>query len=64
MARQGHPILREAETSGQSHAAVCREHNISSQTVYRWKSEYGGTGLSEAQRLRELERESCWPTRC
>ena len=25
-------ILREAETGGQSHEAICREHNISSQT--------------------------------
>jgi hypothetical protein len=30
-------ILREAETGGQSHEAICREHNISSQTFYRWK---------------------------
>jgi putative transposase len=51
-------ILREAESSGQSHEAICREHNISSQTFYRWKSKYGGMGLPEVQRLRELEREN------
>ena len=27
-------ILREAETSGQSHEELCRQHNISSQTFY------------------------------
>ena len=51
-------ILRAAETGGQSHEEICRQHNISSQTFYRWKSKYGGMGLSEAQRLRELEREN------
>ena len=51
-------ILREAETRGQSHEEHCRQHNISSQTFYRWKSKYGGMGLTEAQRLRELEREN------
>jgi len=51
-------ILREADGSGQSHEEICRQHNISPQTFYRWKSKYGGMGLSEAQRLRELEREN------
>ena len=41
-------ILREAETGGQSHEELCRQHNISSQTFYRWKSKYGGMGISEA----------------
>jgi putative transposase len=51
-------ILREAETSVQSHEELCRQHNISSQTFYRWKSKYGGMGITEAQRLREMEREN------
>ena len=51
-------ILREAETSGLSHEEVCRQHNLSSQTFYRWKSKYGGMGITEAQRLRELERKN------
>ena len=51
-------ILREAETSGQSNEEVCRQHNISSQTFYRWKSKFGGMSLTEAQRLKELEREN------
>jgi len=38
--------------------AICRAHNISSQTYYRWKSKYGGMGFSKVQRLRELEREN------
>jgi len=27
---------------GKSIAAVCREYGVSEQTVYRWRSEYGG----------------------
>ena len=51
-------ILREAEASGRKTEEVCRMHNISAQTYYRWKSKYGGMDLKEAQRLRELEKEN------
>ena len=37
---------------------VCRFYNISAQTYYRWKKKYGGMGLKEARRLRELEKEN------
>lgn len=50
-------ILRQAE-KGQTPAQVCREHNISEQTFYRWKRKYGGMELSEARKLRQLEEES------
>ena len=51
-------ILREAEASGQSHEEICRQHNISSQTFYRWKKKYGAMELKDARRYRELEREN------
>lgn len=51
-------ILREAEASECSNEEICRQHNISPQTYYRWKSKYGGMDLKEAQRLRQLEREN------
>ena len=51
-------ILRAAEGSGQTTEEVCREHNISAQTYYRWKSKYGGMDVKEAQRLRDLEKEN------
>jgi putative transposase len=51
-------ILREAEASGERTEQVCRTHNISAQTYYRWKSKYGGMDLKEAQRLRDLEKEN------
>ena len=50
-------ILKEVE-SGTSVAEVCRKYAVSEQTVYRWRSKYGGLGTSELQRLRELEAEN------
>ena len=35
-------ILREAETSGQSHEELCRQPNISSQTFYRGCGSWSG----------------------
>ena len=39
-------------------ADVCRKHNCSEQSFYRWKVKFGGIDVSEAKRLRELEREN------
>jgi len=50
-------ILKEVET-GTGVAEVCRKYEIAEQTVYRWRSKYGGLGTSELQRLRELEAEN------
>ena len=44
-------ILKEAETAGNV-CAVCREHNITEQTFYRWRNKYGGMDVSEARKLR------------
>ena len=50
-------ILRKAD-EGKSILDVCREHNISEQTFHRWKREFGMMEVSQAKRLRELEREN------
>lgn len=50
-------MLREADT-GLRTEEICRKHNISAQSFYRWKSKYGGMDLKEAQRLRDLEKEN------
>jgi putative transposase len=50
-------ILREAD-AGAATDEVCRNHNISMQTFYRWRKKYGGMQLSEARKLKELEKEN------
>ncbi|MGH8113111.1 MAG: transposase [Rhodanobacteraceae bacterium] len=50
-------VLKEAE-AGVAVADVCRQHGISAATFYQWRSKYGGMGVSDMQRLRELEAEN------
>ena len=50
-------ILREGD-GGKSVVEVCREKNISEQTYYRWKRQFGMMEVNEARRLKELEREN------
>ena len=49
-------VLQEAE-AGMSAQDVCRKHNVSEQSFYRWQAKYAGMGVSADKRLRELERE-------
>ena len=44
--------------SGRTVKDVCREHGIAEGTYYRWKAKCGGLDVSEARRLKELEREN------
>ena len=48
-------VLRHVE-SGQKVKDVIREHGISEQTYYRWKSKFGGMSVSDAKRLKQLEK--------
>ncbi len=54
-------MLREAEiklAGGKKIGEVCRELAISEQSYYRWRKEYGGMQVSQAKKLKELEREN------
>ena len=50
-------IWKAAEVGGNIRAA-CREHNVTEQTFNCWRNKYGGMDVSEAKKLRELEREN------
>jgi putative transposase len=50
-------ILKAVE-AGRSVRDVCREHEVSDATYYKWKSKYGGMQASDIKRLRELEDEN------
>lgn len=49
--------LKQAET-GTPVAEVIRRMGISEQTFYRWKKLYGGLGVGELRRLKQLEDEN------
>ncbi|RDD63002.1 transposase [Ferruginivarius sediminum] len=51
-------ILKEAKAGEMPANAVCRKHDISEQTSYRWKSEFGGGEVSDAKRLKAIEEEN------
>ena len=53
--------LREVEVAlakGQPLVDVVRKLEISEQTYYRWRKEYGGLRVDQAKRLKELEKEN------
>ena len=39
-------------------ADVCRELQVSEQTYYRWRNQFGGMNADDAKRLKDLEREN------
>ena len=49
--------LKQAET-GTPVAEVLRRMGVSEQTFYRWKKLYGGLGVGELRRLKQLEDEN------
>jgi putative transposase len=50
-------ILKQAE-AGTPVPDICREHDISSATFYKWRSKYGGMDASLISRVKELEEEN------
>lgn len=54
-------LLRQAEVllgGGKGVEEVFRELGITGNTYYRWRKEYGGLGVDQARRLKELELEN------
>lgn len=50
-------ILREQE-AGVSTAEVCRKHDVSSATFYKWKAKFGGLEVSDARWPKGLKDEN------
>lgn len=49
--------LKQAE-GGTRVAEVCRKMGISEATFFNWKKKFGGMGVAELRRLRQLEDEN------
>jgi transposase-like protein len=43
---------------GKDVAEVCRELQVSEQTYYRWRNQFGGLKAGDAKRLKDLEKEN------
>ena len=53
--------LRQAEVmvgQGKSLHEVLRAIDVTANTYYRWRKEFGGMGMDQARRLKELEQEN------
>ena len=53
--------LRQIEVQtaqGKSLALACKEAELSEQSYYRWRKEYGGLQIDQARRMKDLEREN------
>ena len=53
--------LRQADvllSQGKRVGDICREIGVSDATYYKWRKAFGGMGVEQARRLKELEREN------
>jgi putative transposase len=55
------PKLREAEvliSQGKTQELAAKQIGVSTQTLIRWRKEYGGLRLDQARRLKDLEKQN------
>ena len=45
-------------SNGAKLTELCRRHNVSPTTFYKWRAKHGGMAVSDAKRLRALEEEN------
>ncbi len=54
-------LLKQADvlaSQGKTVEMICREISVSDATYYKWRKEYGGMGMDQARKLKELEVEN------
>jgi len=52
--RQAEILIQQGHTIGEA----ARKIGVSEYTYYRWRKQYGSIGVTQARRLRELEKEN------
>jgi putative transposase len=50
-------ILKQYD-DGSAAADLCREHRISTASLYNWKAKYGGLQANQLKRINELEEQN------
>ena len=51
-------FLRQGDVDGVVIRDLCRKHNITEQTFFRWRNKYNGMTVPEVRRLMDLETEN------
>jgi transposase-like protein len=54
-------LLRQIEVAvanGKTTPQACKDAEITVQTYYRWRKEYGGLKLEQAKKMKDLEKEN------
>lgn len=54
-------LLRQIEVaiaSGKTTPQACKDAEITIQTYYRWRKEFGGLKLEQARKMKDLEKEN------
>lgn len=51
-------LLQQAERGEKTIQALCREHNVSENTFYRWRSRFSGLAPGDASKTRNLAQEN------
>src|SRR5689334_7881718 len=52
------PQIEVQTAQGKSIAVACKESDVSEQSYYRWRKEYGGLKVDQAKKMKDLEREN------
>ncbi len=50
-------VLQEAESGG-SVRDICREHNVTEQTFYRWRKQFDDMEVADVKKLKALHQEN------
>jgi putative transposase len=55
---RGQRHLRRSRCHSTPTLQPCKDADLTEQTYYRWRKEYGGLKLDQARRLKELDKEN------
>jgi len=51
-------LLHQADKGESTIADLCRVHQVSQNSFYKWRQKYGGLEVNQIKRLRELDQEN------